>query len=221
MLIAERKTQVYCRTDGGDGRSKGSDSIEKENQPESDTPQRIWNMMIPIFLLVFLIIYLLVQSGAENSTEKTIIQMFQNSDSNGALLYATMATTILSLLFFHIQFKDDNLMVLFPTPQVLKTYFLQWFKKDEKPKVKPLMTVKESVDSFLLGMAHVFAATIILTFAWASGSIMGAVGADRFFADWISGDVDPGSLPTLSFVISMITSMATGTSFGTMVSNKL
>jgi Na+/H+ antiporter NhaC len=217
MLIAERKTHVYGRIDGGDGKSKGSDVIEKENQPDSDTPQRIWNMIIPILLLVFLIIYLLIQSGVKPETEQSLIDMLQNSNSYEALLYATMATALLTLILFHFQFKEDESKILPPTPNVLKRYILSWFKKGDEPVVKPLMTVRESVDSFLFGMGHVFGATVILTFAWASGSIMGAIGTDRFFADWISDDINPGSLPTLSFLVSFIMALATGTSWGTMV----
>jgi Na+/H+ antiporter NhaC len=87
---------------------------------------------------------------------------------------------------------------------------LGWFKDNSKAKVKPLMTVKESVDSLLLGMKNVFAVIVVLTMAWANGSMMASIGTDRFFADWMLHDVSPGSLPTLSFVLSFIMSLATG-----------
>lgn len=53
MLVAERKTQVYQRTDGGDGKGK-SEAMENEdaNKPRHDTPLSSWNMMVPILLLV-------------------------------------------------------------------------------------------------------------------------------------------------------------------------
>jgi lipoprotein signal peptidase len=65
-------------------------------------------------------------------------------------------------------------------------------------------------------MAHVFPAAIVLTLAWASGTIMGAVGTDRMFAAWITDGIAYESLPTLSFVISFFVALATGTSWGTM-----
>lgn len=219
MLVAERKTQVYGRTDGGDGATGGPGLGEKHNQPEPDTPGRVWNMFIPIIIIVFLIIWLLIQSGVDPSVPQTVIDMLQNSDSYSALLYGAFASAWLTLLLYHLQFKKDGSEILWPTPHVLKLYVMGWFEKydDGTPTVRPLMNVKESTASFLYGMAHVFPATIVLTLAWASGSIMGAIGTDRLFADFIADDVDPGAIPTLSFVISFIMALATGTSWGTMV----
>jgi len=57
---------------------------------------------------------------------------------------------------------------------------------------------------------------IVLTLAWASGSMMIAVGADRLFSRWIVGGISPQALPTLSFLISFLMALATGTSWGTM-----
>jgi tetracycline resistance efflux pump len=220
MLIAERKTQVFNRTDGGDGKTHGSGLGEKHNQPEANTPGRIWNMIIPICVLVILIIALLIESGEEPGVEQTLIDKLQNSNSYKALLYGTAAAVLLTLLMYHFQFKTDGEDVLWPTPNVLKAYVTGWCKKEDHDgarRVAPLMNVYESVDSFLYGMGHVFPATVVLTLAWASGSIMGAVGTDRLFADIISDGVAPGSLPTLSFVISFFMALATGTSWGTMV----
>lgn len=54
MLIAERKTEVYQRTDGGDGKGLASTSgiSSKQNQPREDTPKKWWNMVFPVLLLV-------------------------------------------------------------------------------------------------------------------------------------------------------------------------
>jgi Na+/H+ antiporter NhaC len=53
MLIAERKTRVYKRTDGGDGKGKaGQADAEAHNGPNEGTPLAAWNMFMPILLLV-------------------------------------------------------------------------------------------------------------------------------------------------------------------------
>ena len=54
MLVAERKTQVYKRTDGGDGSTsgKGGAGLSDENKPRDDQPLQSWNMFVPIALLV-------------------------------------------------------------------------------------------------------------------------------------------------------------------------
>ncbi|CAB9499323.1 Inherit from COG: Na H antiporter [Seminavis robusta] len=124
MLIAERKTQVYERTDGGDGKGKGdNESMEaKENQPRPDTPQRSWNMLIPIILLVFFIFYLLVRTGDDGTGEQTFLNKIENSNSYSALLWGTMAAAILSGLMFLFQTVQDGELVL-PTWPVIKALF--------------------------------------------------------------------------------------------------
>lgn len=53
MLIAERKTMVYKRTDGGDASTSGvSGGMGVENEPRKDQPLKSWNMFVPICLLV-------------------------------------------------------------------------------------------------------------------------------------------------------------------------
>lgn len=46
--------------------------------------------------------------------------------------------------------------------------------------------------------------------------MMESIGADRLFAAWIVNGVDPRLLPTLSFIVSLLIALATGTSWGTM-----
>jgi Na+/H+ antiporter family len=65
-------------------------------------------------------------------------------------------------------------------------------------------------------MGRIFPALIVLNLVWAVGSVMVGVGADRLFANWITGGINPESLPTLSFLISFFIALATGTSWGTM-----
>lgn len=152
MPIAERKTQIYARQDGGDGKASSDAIREKANQPASDTPKRVWNMLVPLCILVILIIYLLIESGVDPDVEQSLIDKLQNSDSYSALLYGSMATGLLTMFVFHLQFKQDGTEVLWPTPNVLKQWITGMFKKgdDEIPTVRPLMSVRESVESFFV-----------------------------------------------------------------------
>lgn len=53
MLVAERKTEIYKRTDGGDGSTSGAaGGLGDENQPRKDQPLKSWNMFVPIVVLV-------------------------------------------------------------------------------------------------------------------------------------------------------------------------
>jgi hypothetical protein len=112
----------------------------------------------------------------------------RGSDSYSALLWGTMATSICTLLFYLLQIVKDESYVL-PDMVALKEAFFPGKEKDENaaPKARFLMSFSESVESFLFGMGRIFPCIIVLTLAWASGSIMVAVGADRLFSSWIVG----------------------------------
>jgi hypothetical protein len=48
MLIAERKVQVYGRTDGGDGAMLAADGqvLQSHNAPPENVPKRWWNLAL-------------------------------------------------------------------------------------------------------------------------------------------------------------------------------
>jgi len=64
-------------------------------------------------------------------------------------------------------------------------------------------------------MQCVFGAIVVLALAWATGSVMSDIGANRFFQELLD-DINPDMLPTLTFAVSMLMAFATGTSWGTM-----
>merc|ERR1712048_66766 len=217
MLIAERKVRAYDRTDGGDGKASAEANLEGEaaiNAPEPDSPALFYNMLIPIVLLVFFIIYLIVEDGSDGSGTQTFFEKFENGNSYVALLYGCMATALLCLILYDVQIVKDGQLLLMPTGSDLKALFLGSETEESSPRF--LMSVKDSVQAFLTGMARLFPAIVVLTLAWSTGSAMTAVGANRFFAKVIVSGVAPEWLPTLSFLTSFIMALATGTSWGTM-----
>ncbi|GAX12403.1 hypothetical protein FisN_2Hh234 [Fistulifera solaris] len=219
MLIAERKTRVYQRKDGGDGKGRASELEEKaENQPKDDTPLRSWNMLLPVFLLIFFIFYLLVKSGEVEGEDQSIMDKIEVSDSYVALLWGTMAAAMCTLLIYLVQTVKDGDFVL-PTTgmsEMMSNLFNRDRDNDGVSKARSLMSVNDSIEAFLFGMGRIFPALIVLTLAWASGAIMVAVGADRLFSAIITNGIEAKWLPTLSFVISLFMALATGTSWGTM-----
>jgi Na+/H+ antiporter NhaC len=229
MLIAERNTRVYQRRDGGPGRIDGPAGEDEfaGNAPRKGTPELSFNMIVPVLVLVFFIFYLLVKTGDSGEGDQSFMDKIEASDSYSALLWGTMAATIITLLFYLLQPVRDGSLI---APD--GDFFMQIFQCGGKPsgeeqealdqsseseKTHPLMNVRDSMDGFLYGMGRIFPALIVLTLAWASGTIMVAVGCDRLFSGWIVGGGIPVEiLPTLSFVISLFMALATGTSWGTM-----
>jgi len=217
MLIAERKTQVYKRTDGGDGSTSEHSGMAEENQPRKDQPLKTWNMVVPIVLLIFLIFYCLVQTGDDGSGDQSFMDKIENSDSYSALLWSTMGTTLVTLVFYLVQITRNGEIIIPNSTAMMELFTSDKVTEDDsQPKARSLMPLKDSVESFLIGMGRIFPASIVLTLAWASGAIMSSVGCDRLFASWIVGGINPQILPTLSFIISLFMALATGTSWGTM-----
>jgi hypothetical protein len=159
----------------------------------------------------------MIQTGVVEGEDQSIMDKIEGSDSYAALLWGTMAAALLTLIFYLLQVVRDGTVIV-PDTSALMDLFSTKKEKDEDAHLRArfLMSVPESVESFLYGMARVFPALIVLTLAWASGAIMIAVGADRLFSRWIVGGINPEALPTLSFVISLFMALATGTSWGTM-----
>lgn len=220
MLISERLVRVYGRTDGGPGATMSS-SDENSKEKKNDNPEKPWNMIVPILLLVFYILYLLVMTGYDGTGTQSFLDIMANSDSYSALLWGTMGAALTSLLMYMLQFKKDGVLVKPTLASFIPGFIAKRIKKfdtdDDKYPPQPLMTPREGMDSFLHGMEHIFPALVVLTLAWASGSVMTAIGLDRLFSQLIvDGGIAPGMLPTISFVASVFIAFATGSSWGTM-----
>lgn len=222
MLVAERKVRVYDLTDGGPGKGKTAEKEgDGENQPVEDQPLLGHNMLIPVLLLVIFTFVLLVETGTVPGTEQTFMEKIEGSDSYSALLWGTMATALLTLILYLVQITVPGTgKLVLPTPSVIWD-MMPWraAKVEEEGRVPPrfLMSIGESIEAFLFGMGRIFLAIIVLTLAWASGAVMGAIGTDRLFAAWIVGGAIPYQLlPMLTFVIALLMALATGTSWGTM-----
>lgn len=216
MLVAERKTEIYKRKDGGDGKGKG-DSAEggHANKPEDDTPLKAWNMIFPVLLLVFFIFYLLVKTGESGEAGQSLMDKIEASDSYQALLWGTMAAVICTMLMYFLQIvKDGEVLSPLEWPTAIPAMFSSTVDGESKPRF--LMSLSENFESFLFGCGRIFPAIIVLVLAWSVGHVMTVVGADRLFARWILGGISAEALPTLSFIIAFFMALATGTSWGTM-----
>jgi Na+/H+ antiporter NhaC len=258
MLIAERRTRVFQRTDGGDGGFKAGKELGALTAVAKDTPARMWNMIVPILVAVSLILVAMVNSGietaaAEGNLAPSVQQIFEGTDPFGALFYGSFGASVATLVFYALQFRRNDEMVL-PTPAALwrsatrsccgKSHRRTTRKPqdakyrgdapehersrndssdndsddddDDDTLVRPLLAPFQSVDAWLHGLARVFPATVVLVLAWATGIAQEEVGANRFFQHAIEQNITATGLPTITFIMSALMALATGTSWGTM-----
>jgi hypothetical protein len=184
---------------------------------------------------VVLIFYLLANAGEGNdaTTGQSFWDKIEGGNSFLALLWGTFATSLITLILYLVQWYKPDGSLGFPNYKTFRKHFfmkenLSHRRLDEDEHceddndeslchdVKPLLSLPVAVDSFMHGMSRIFPALVVLNLAWAVGSIMVDIGADRLFSRWIVHGLDPNILPTLSFVITFLLSLATGTSWGAM-----
>ena len=79
-----------------------------------------------------------------------------------------------------------------------------------------LLTMQESLDSWLGGMKAMMIAMIILTLAWSLGAATEEVGTAQFLSQLLSDRVSLQFIPVIVFITSAAMAFATGTSWGTM-----
>ncbi|GBG33712.1 Hypothetical Protein FCC1311_099352 [Hondaea fermentalgiana] len=211
MLVAERKVRVTGRRDGGDGGNKASREMNLQNKPKENQPLRAFNMLVPVFFLVFFILFVFIRTGVDSAGEgASASDVFMNADSYSGLLFGTFAASIVAALFYQFQFKDgDN--VTFPSIGGIKNAFSG---AEEGPL--PLLSVYECLDAWINGLLTIFPALIVLSLAWATGDIMTDIGADALFYEVIVNNDVSTALPAITFSMSFVIALCTGTSWGTM-----
>ena len=160
MLIAERKTRVYQRTDGGDGATRSAAEQEEgnPNKPREDQPLRSWNMVLPVLMLVrgawsycldfgslplpycstntfslqiYLIFYLLIRTGEEDGVDQNLMDKIENSDSYSSLLWGTMGAVVITMIFYGLQPVQDGESLAPWNVAAWKDVFLPGKEKEE------------------------------------------------------------------------------------------
>ena len=82
-----------------------------------------------------------------------------------------------------------------------------WYKK---------LSLKQSIESLFLGYKSMIEAVIILILAWSLSVVLDDLGTASFLEEIISGHVPPHWLPSVVFVLAILVSFSTGSSWGTM-----
>jgi len=240
MLVAERKVRVYGRRDGGagafrpftfdssDGENDEADDViailerYDRNNPKRDTPRHVWNMIGPVLALVFFIFFFLWRTGSNadgTKPEDGFLAVMGHSDPMAALLWGSIATSLVTMGCYLLQFKQDGYLTKPTRGSFTPSYCRRQNDNGDDDVIPvPLLTVHEGMEAFLRGSERIFRLLIVLTLAWATSSVIVGVGLDRFISEVIlhSNTLDYRTLPTISFLVSTLIAFVTGTSWGTM-----
>jgi Na+/H+ antiporter NhaC len=79
-----------------------------------------------------------------------------------------------------------------------------------------ILTLRDALEAWVDGAKALTITGIIQVLAWSLGSVTEDVKAAQYLIQVASGSISPVIIPSLLFIISCVTSFATGTSWGTM-----
>lgn len=82
--------------------------------------------------------------------------------------------------------------------------------------IQKIMNLGEIMDAWFLGLRSMFLAVVLLTLAWAIGSITNDMKTADYIISIVSDSISPHWLPVIIFIVCAATSFSTGTSWGTM-----
>lgn len=236
MFLAERKALLYGVSDERyDIKSYNKSGDEEDEKP----PPRCCNAGIPILFFVFYVVIAMVVLGAASvpvHEEVGAHNIFAKVDSITIMYYGAVLATFLAALIYRCQSytpssktlgeqhnktdvesvenvppQDGRILVAKPTGVLCLC-----FGGRKSSKSRPLLTFDQSIEAFVDGFSHLTSTIMILVLAWSIGSAVDFLGAGRFLATALQGNVAPAALPVLIFGIACIVAFATGTSWGTM-----
>jgi Na+/H+ antiporter NhaC len=196
-----------------DGDKKEEEFVMDANaqllEPSADTPRRWWNCVLPIIVVITVVLLSLVFTGLTGirhaNDAYTVQNIFSYSDSFTALLYGSVfgTITIWSMCWFQRITSDGRLTTVLSA-------------EGRQESSKPLMSLNESLDIFILGIKNLVDAILILILAWTVGDAFTKCGTGIYISSALSDNLDPGAYPAVTFVISGILALVTGSSWGTM-----
>ncbi len=165
----------------------GMTGAEDQPNPPISPKGKVIHLVLPIVALIVCCVIGMIYTGGFFEGE-TFVDAFSNSDASVGLVFGSAVALILTIIFF------------------LCTKVLKF---------------KECMNAIPEGFKSMVPAILILTFAWTLKAMTDSLGA----ADYVAGLVDKvamsgsgnilGLLPAFVFLIAVLLSFATGTSWGT------
>lgn len=189
MLKAERKARA-----GEDRHEKahsaGAAELEALN-PDEDTPQRAFNAIIPIAVVILgTVTGLLVTGYSSEVWGDEGLGLFQklaltigDSDSYTALLWASLSGLTVAIILTVSQ---------------------------------GLMSLSNTLEAVFTGFKTMLSAVAILALAWALAALTEQMHSAHFLTGIISGNVPYWLVPAMTFVLAALVAFSTGSSWGTM-----
>ncbi|WP_337872640.1 Na+/H+ antiporter NhaC family protein [Ignavibacterium sp.] len=187
MLKAERKA-VLNGVESKHLKSKSNDILKSTELFGNEDKAKWYNGVIPILIIVFGTIAGLIFTGIK-SLEIQGINSYSIRDI--------------------ISYSDSYAALLWSSAAACVVAGVMIVSQK-------IMNLGEIMDAWFLGIRSMFLAVVMLTLAWAIGTITQDMKTADYIISVISDSIAPHWLPVLVFIVCAATSFSTGTSWGTM-----
>jgi Na+/H+ antiporter NhaC len=167
-----------------------ADFGHEELAPPDETPKRAMNALIPILAVIIVTILGLWITGADavdRSNYTSTFKYVQDVFSNANSFNALLWASLAGVVI-----------------ALLLTF------------AQRLLNVRDTIGALVGGFKAMVLAMVVLLLAWCIGTVCSDLHTADYVVSLISGLVSPVWLPVLTFAISAVIALATGTSWGTM-----
>ena len=160
---------------------------QQEHKKETDKNKgSIWDLIIPVSILILIAVSMMVITGYKNSGSFNISQIFSNSEVSLSLMSGALFASIAGFVLFA----------------------KQAYAKKQHVNLLPSILVK--------GLKTTVPAVEILLYAWVLSYFIGELGTGEYLAHFIEQTTLPVSLlPFTLFLLTGAMAFSTGTSWGT------
>jgi Na+/H+ antiporter NhaC len=163
-------------------------SLASEVTEKEGVPERWFNAVIPVSVVVFGTVWGLIQTGradllASGVENPSLFDALRSGNSFVALLWSSFFGCIVAIVMTVVQ---------------------------------RLMTLSQTMEAWVGGIKAMTPAIVILILAWSIGAVCDDLNTADYLVGRLSGVISPHLLPGLIFLAAAAVSFSTGTSWGTM-----
>ncbi|CAM9405614.1 unnamed protein product, partial [Ectocarpus fasciculatus] len=188
MLACERAARRRKANEKTPSAAQTDTAGALELEPDPNVPKRWYNAVVPIAVTLMLVLISLVCTGLTGIRKGEDSMSLQNIFAN--------SDSFVSLLYGSIG-------------GTVTVWTMCWFQR---------VTLKGelSLDVFIFGIKNLVNALLILILAWTVGDSFTKCGTGVYISSALEDSVAAGAYPALTFVISAVLALVTGSSWGTM-----
>ena len=191
-----------------------ADEIDPILVPPDDITKKWWNAVLPLLVLVGMVLVGITVSGintVERLRDDLNDQLEEAIDRGDPETVQSLDEEILMLngigpIYAHSSSGDTLLWASFLC-SILTALFLM---------AQKILSLEKAVSVWVAGCKMMVFNNLILIFAWSIGNVCKAIHTGDFLVNLIGDSIDVHYLPLITFFLSAVISVSTGTSLGTM-----